>query len=289
VSAARPEEVGAADAEGLLAVSASVGWPHRLDEWHGVLESARVFGHRDAGGELISSGAVFPFGASPARAAPRSLAAIGMIIVKPEHQGRGLARAMMDRCLTCLGSPAPVFMLIATPQGRPLYEQLRFEVVDHVQKLVRAGVPSLRPAIEREIVPLDGRADDVLDRLDADAFGADRRRALAPRIRGRRGGALLRRHGTVVGFGLSSGPGAMVTVGPVIAPDSAGAAALILHLAEDEASVRIDVPVGQQELIAALVANGFQPGDVAPVMLLGGRRLPGRRARLFATASRAIC
>jgi len=281
VNPAVPREVGAEDAKRLVAVSESVGWAHRLEDWQGILESARVFGHRHADGDLISSGAVFPFGAA--------LAAIGMIIVKPEHQGRGLARAMMDRCLGCLGSPAPVFMLIATPQGRPLYEQLRFEGVDHVQKLVRAGVQSLRPAIEGEIVPLDGLADDVLYRLDADAFGADRRRALASRIRCRRGGALLRRHGTVVGFGLSSGPGAMVPWAPVIAPDSAGAAALILHLAEDEASVRIDVPVGQRELIAALVANGFEPGDVAPVMLLGGRRLPGRRERLFATANRAIC
>jgi hypothetical protein len=81
----------------------------------------------------------------------------------------------------------------------------------------------------------------------------------------------------------------MVTVGPVVAPDAEGAAALILHLAEDEASVRIDVPVGQQKLIAGLVASGFEVGDVAPVMLLGGDHLPGRREWLFATANRAIC
>jgi GNAT superfamily N-acetyltransferase len=281
VSAALPEEVGAADAERLLAVSASVGWPHQLEDWEGILEGARVFGHRTADGNLISSGAVFPFGAT--------LAAIGMIIVKPERQGRGLARALMDRCLACLGSPAPVFMLIATPQGRPLYDGLRFEVVDHVQRLVRPDATSPVRTHRREIVSLDGGADDVLCRLDAEAFGADRRRALAPRISGRRGGALLSRGGTVVGFGLSAGPDAMVTVGPVVAPDAEGAAALILHLAEDEASVRIDVPVGQQKLIAGLVASGFEVGDVAPVMLLGGDHLPGRREWLFATANRAIC
>jgi len=281
VSAAPPEEVGAADAEQLLAVSESVGWPHRLEDWQGILESARVFGHRHPDGDLISSGAVFPFGAT--------LAAIGMIIVKPEHQGRGLARAMMERCLTCLEPPAPTFMLIATPQGQPLYEGLRFDVVDHVQRLSRTGAPSPPPAIDGEIAPLDGGAHNALYRLDADAFGADRRRAMASRIRYRRGGVLLIRRGTVVGFGLSAGPGEMVTVGPVIAPDAEGAAAVILHLAEDAASVRIDVPVGQRELIAALVSNGFEPGAAAPVMLLGGRRLPGRRERLFATANRAIC
>src|SRR6185436_5697982 len=112
-------EVTEADTAALRAVSGSAGWPHSVDDWRAVLESARVFAHRAHDGEVISSGAVFPLG--PA------LAAIGMIIVKPAHRGRGLARAMMLRCLACLGSAPPAFVLIATPQGRPLYEHLGFE------------------------------------------------------------------------------------------------------------------------------------------------------------------
>ena len=279
MSALAPHEAVAADLPHLLAVSESVGWPHTSDDWKAILESARVFAHRGAGGDLMSTGAVFPFDAT--------LAAIGMIIVTPQAQGRGLARAMMQHCLRALGSPAPAFMLIATPQGRPLYEHLGFEVVDHIQKLVR-GPRSHAAPHGHDVASLADADGDALHHLDRAAFGVDRRRALDARVQRRRGGAVLRDNGAVVGYGLSAPQQALVSVGPVVAPDTDGAAALVAHLAE-EGRARIDVPVRQAKLIEALMGQGWERGEVAPVMLLGGSSLPGRREHLFAAASRAIC
>lgn len=280
MSASTIDAASERDAEQLLAVSASVRWAHTLDDWHGILESALVFVHRAPDGAIVGTGAVFPF--------PPDLAAIGMIIVRPEHQGRGLARAMMRRCMASMGTLAPSFLLIATPQGRPLYEQLGFEVVDHILRMTRARSVDASPT-DGDVVTLAAGDADAVYRLDAEAFGADRRRALGPRIARRRRGALLRRRGVVVGYGLSDGGCAAISVGPIVAPDPDGAVAVVRHLAEGESAVRLDVPAEQSQLLSALDALGFERGDAAPIMRLGGRGLPGNRERLFATASRAIC
>jgi len=79
-------------------------------------------------------------------------------------------------------------------------------------------------------------------------------------------------------------------IGPVIAPDTDCAIALIADLAsEHDGRVRIDVPVGQTAFRDGLKAAGFSQGDEAPVMIYNGEVLPGDRTRVFAIATRAFC
>ena len=53
------------------------------------------------------------------------LAAVGMMLVAAQREGRGLGRRLMTHLLDRAGD-ATVF-LTATPLGRPLYEKLGFQ------------------------------------------------------------------------------------------------------------------------------------------------------------------
>src|SRR5215813_2072091 len=102
---------GLDDTSGLLALSETIGWPHTLADWHTTLAAGMAFGHRSAQGEIVSSAVIFLYG--------YDLASVGMVLVKPTQRGQGLAKALMQRGLASLPSPASPVMLIATPEGFP--------------------------------------------------------------------------------------------------------------------------------------------------------------------------
>lgn len=275
----------------LLAVSRSVGWPHTAEDWRTVIAAGPVFGHHAPTGELLSSAAVFPYG--PA------LASIGMVLVRPEAQRRGLASDLVRHCVAALGTPAPPVTLIATQAGYPVYRRLGFEMVDRIVKLVApagagerghaAGEPG-RPAIAHLRAPLVAADLHAIATLDADAAGADRRAMLAARI-AQAGGACLAcdADAAPIGYAIATRQHEWLVVGPVVAADPALAAALVAHVRAGHAGpVRIDVPVEATALIGRLRAGGFEPADEAPVMLLGARTLPGRRERVGAVATRGF-
>jgi GNAT superfamily N-acetyltransferase len=272
------------DARALVAVTQSVGWPHTVDDWQTVLASGTTFGHRAPDGQVVASAAIFPHG--PA------LASIGMVIVTPPYQGRGLARALMRRCLAHLPPPAPPSMLIATAAGFPVYRRLGFKTVDHVRKLAapaRARTPMSSPRTRRDVSAMAAGDLESAQRLDGDATGADRRVMLRARLA--QGSGALMRDGTdsPVGFGLATRQGDVLVVGPVIAPDADSAARLVAHLAAHHGGpMRIDIPARQVGLLARLADQGFEGTDEAPVMVLGADGLPGRRDQIFAAATLAF-
>jgi ribosomal protein S18 acetylase RimI-like enzyme len=268
------ETLGPADSAALLALSETIGWPHTPEDWKVVLETAQVFGHRANGRSLASSGALFRYGAT--------LASIGMVLVAPAHRRRGLARAVMEHCL--VAASASAVTLIATPQGEPLYRTLGFVEVARIRRLVADGGSPSTP------LPGLGGTEDEVARLDREAFGADRRAVLRTALARAAAGAGLRdARGGLRGFGVAVRQREMLAIGPVIAPDTADALALVRSLvAAANGRIRMDVPTGRTEFIEALGELGFRAFDDAPVMLYGGAALPGRRDRLHAIASRAF-
>lgn len=298
---ARLERVDASHLPELLEVSGSVGWRHTAQDWATALASGPVFGHRAAGGTLLSSAAVFPFG--PA------LAAIGMVIVRPEAQRRGLAGALVKRCVAALGVPAPPVTLIATEAGFAVYRRLGFETVDHIVKLAlpaRAiggatrgagaahGAMAARGSDAAEARFAHERAADAdldaVSALDAGATGADRRAMLGARIV-QAGGVWIARAagGAAAGYAVATRQHEWLVIGPVVARDPADGATLVARAREGhDGPVRIDVPAGAADFIERLRALGFATAEPAPVMLLGGRALPGRREHVLAVATRAF-
>lgn len=273
---------GAEDASRLLALTQSIGWGHTLADWRTALGAGAVFGHRDAAGDAVASAAIFPYGTA--------LASIGFVIVRADHRGRGLARALMRRCLEHF-SPAPPTILVATADGFPLYRALGFDTIEDVHRLTSGG--GVPPDAEPEglrVAPIDESDREAIGRLDAEVYGVDRARLLTLRLAQRSAGLGLRaRGGQLVGFALAALQGDRQAVGPVVAPDTRGAAALIQRLARAHPGVTVvHVPGRHQSLIDALAGGGFEPHGVQPLMLLRASALPGHRDRLFAVTTLAF-
>src|SRR5438309_6094009 len=103
---------------------------------------------------------------------------VGMMAVRPDAQGRGIGRALMQDVLAWIGDRGTASVLLdATAAGAPLYTSLGFEDEDDVCLYTRAEAagPTARPD---SAITLG--ADDVqpIGRLDTPIFGADRQRLL---------------------------------------------------------------------------------------------------------------
>ncbi len=275
----RLEELGAGDLEALVALPASVGWLDSVADWRTLLACARVFGHRDDAGAIVSCGALVDHG---------EVAFVAKMVVRPELQGHGLGRAVLERVMSA-ARPGALLALVATAMGAPVYARAGFVEIGRVNKLVAQGAagPGGADAGGSEVL---GAADvDAVLGLDREVFGADRGRMLRARIAQAREARVLRVGGRVAGFGLAIAQGELTVLGPVLAPDAAGATALVTALAAcAPGALRIDVPAQHAELTVGLGARGFARVDHPAVMSLGGVGLPGARERLFALAAQAF-
>lgn len=273
------EELGADDLAALVALPASVGWLDSVADWRTVLACARVFGHRDETGAIVSCGALVDHG---------DVGFVAKMVVRPALQGRGLGRAVLERVMS-VARPGKLLALVATARGAPVYARAGFVEIGRVDKLVAQGAEGLAGA-DAGGLELLGAADvaAVLE-LDRQGFGAERGRMLRARIAQAREGRVLRQAGRVVGFALAIEQHELTVLGPVLAPDVAGAMALVAALGRGAPGpLRIDVPDQHAELTTWLSARGFTRVDHPALMSLGGAALPGARERLFALAAQAF-
>jgi len=115
------------DIEGLIALSASVGWDYDEPEISTVMSSGKIVGHKNEVGQIVSSAAIIPYDIS--------LASIGMVIVNQEYRGQGLGKEATQMCIDYVPEKTST-MLIATPEGKPLYEIMGFKEVASVHKFI---------------------------------------------------------------------------------------------------------------------------------------------------------
>ncbi|NGP61231.1 GNAT family N-acetyltransferase [Paenibacillus thiaminolyticus] len=274
-------ELNQRDIPGLIALSDSVGWDYDEPELVTILSSGRGFGHKTEQGSLVSSSAVLPYG--------EELASIGMVIVHPAYQGRGLGTAAVEACMGTVGEQAAV-MLIATKEGEPLYKKLGFDAVTCVHKMVAERYSAELPVHEAgqyEIEPFDGMCLDQVHRLDRCAVGAERHAFLHSRIRQAKQCVVLRDTAKqIAGYGLAVAGPVHLVLGPIIAPNPEAAACLIHHLAAGhDGKLRIDVPDEQRALLPYLRRCGFERATQPPVMFLHGRQMPARNGTLYGIAA----
>ncbi len=254
------------DAPALLDLSLSVGWTHSLADWQTALASGIVFGDRE-GARIQASSAVYIYG--------KQLASIGQVIVRSEARRQGLARALVLHCLNqAPGQPA---MLVATPDGQPLYERLGFRVIEPTHRLVGDGPVGLPEP--RGCRPMTAADLPLALKLDAAAYAADRGHLLQQRWKQVCHAAML---ADGSGFAWSTPR----NIGPLIAPTARRAAELIAFLAAGR-PITVDVPAGQAEFIGLLTEAGLRSTGARPLMLLNASSLPGRRDAIFGLASLA--
>lgn len=267
-----------ADLPSARALSAAVQWPHRLEDWQFV-HGLGIGLAAEADGRLVGTAMAWLLGEGAAR--------IGMVIVAPAHQGRGIGRRMMEVMLPMLSGRS--VSLHATGGGAGLYRHLGFVPCGTVRQHQGAtfGAGGLAPA-EGERIRRAGQADrTAIAALDAAATGTERGRFIAALLE-RAEAVVLDRGGMPAGFAVLRRFGRGHLIGPVVAPDEAAAKQLIGHwLAQRPgAFLRIDV-ADAPDLSAWLGALGLATVDEVARMTRGPVPRP-RAGRCFALINQAL-
>ena len=262
------------------ALSQAVRWPHRLEDWQFVHRLGTGF-VAEEDGAMIGTALCWKQGDSHA--------SLGMIIVSSDHQGKGIGRKLMNLVLEELGDRCA--LLIATPAGQPLYERLGFvatgtihqhqgtmAVVAPVALAAGENIRLAEPGDIEKIIELANRAagmsrDDLVKQLIPIAEVA-----------------VLERNGELTGFSIMRRFGRGHVIGPLVAPDSEHAKALIAHWSSAYAGsfVRADI-TGTSGLGTWLTEAGLVQVDAGVAMARNGMPLQDEAVKQFAIINQALC
>ncbi|WLE62974.1 GNAT family N-acetyltransferase [Burkholderia plantarii] len=260
-------------------LSVAVKWPHRPDDWRFVHQLGRGFVAEDESG-VIGTALGWPF--------DDAHASLGMVIVSPEHQGRGIGRELFSRVVDSLGTRT--LFLHATPAGEPLYAKFGFRAVgtvdQHQGAAFRPPLISLPPG--ERLRPLGINDGPRLAALASRTAGYERGVVIEALLEVANGIA-LDRDGELLGFALFRRFGRGHVIGPVIAPDTLRAQALISHwlALHEEKFVRLDVP-GDSGLSEWLQGLGLPRVDTVVAMARGAVPARDPEARAFGIVSQAL-
>lgn len=262
------------------ALSTAVKWPHRREDWNFVLTLGRGLAAVD-GDSLVGTIIWWPFG--------ERYATLGMVIVSPSMQGRGLGRLLMEAALREAGGRT--MFLNATEQGLPLYEKLGFKPIGAVrQHQAVNAVPATVPLPEgASLRSMDEEDLDAVIALDEQAAGF-RRAGMLRALKESGKGFLLEQDGEIVAWSFFRRFGRGYVIGPVGARGKAAARALIARWISGYGPefLRIDVPVSTG-LSPWLEGQGLAQAGEVITMALGEAPLPPTAGpRLFALANQAL-
>ncbi|QSO52750.1 GNAT family N-acetyltransferase [Alicyclobacillus curvatus] len=253
---------------------ASVGWGLAPGRLGAMLQVGKAFGSF-ADGSLIASSCLFPYG--------RELAALGMVIVHPLWQRKGLGATVVKRCLETAGELGVKRIgLLATDAGYPLYRGLGFETIDRAHRYIGVPNPAAHDADRQrdmEILPFgEGDWMDVI-RMDGEVTGVDRSETYRAFLKTVTTTSVARANdGRLLGYGAATEVGKMLVIGPLYATEMSIAMELVVHLTQSfQGRVRIDIPAGQSAWMRSLRALGLREMHVSPIMFYGDPSVPGRR------------
>ncbi|SAL70002.1 N-acetyltransferase GCN5 [Caballeronia arvi] len=221
------------------ALSVEVKWPHRADDWRFVHDAGAGFVAQD-GDRVVGTALFWTFGENGG--------SLGMVIVAPDCQGKGIGRTLMELLLGALGERTTV--LHATPAGEPLYAKLGFTRIGAIHQHQSADFTVPRIDLQRgeHIRAIEPRDTETLVALASRASGFDRSVLLRSLLNVAQG-VVLERDGEALGFALMREFGRGHAIGPVVSVTDDGqhvrrAQALIAHwLGRNEGGfTRIDTP-----------------------------------------------
>jgi GNAT superfamily N-acetyltransferase len=201
-----------------LRLCRAAGWNQTARDWAQFLgygpDAARI---AISDGRVVGTAATIRYGGA--------FAWIGMVLVDPAAQGRGIGTRLFDEAFGML-SDVPAAGLDATPAGYPLYLKRGFVEEYRVHRMARSALAA-HETVSAGVRPM--RPDDLARVLaaDASAFGADRAPMLRWMLDGGPGLAWVVDSGARIrGFVLGRHGHAFDHIGPVIAEDPEDAAAL---------------------------------------------------------------
>lgn len=275
-------ELTPADLPAALALTRAQRWSHQLHDWALHLRLGRGFGIQDADGRLLGTALWWDWDGR--------LATLGLVVVDPACQGRGIGRRLMQAILAETGT-RPVG-LVATAAGERLYVDLGFVRTGGIlqcQGEVRAAAtsPALPTGLRLRLALASDRP--ALLALDAAAAGAPRTALIDAVLEAGRPALLALRGEQPVGFALQRPAGSGITVGPLVADDEATAIALVAQTLDSiEGLVRLDVPATAGALVDYLGSRGLAAVDRVTAMLRGQAPPTHGTAQRFGLVSQAF-
>ena len=227
--------------------------------------------------KLIAAGGVFPF--------KDRFSTIGMLIVHPHFQRRGIGRILLNHCLEHTHPKQPI-ALIATKAGEPLYTSCGFQTVTTIHRFekqtTKTHITHPKQVKEKDLISLIS--------LDQSTTGADRYLLYSLLFPRTSHSFKIERHNCIEAFSLCIQKGNVLCINPLIAKREEDAIQLLQNICECwNGTVRIDVPHSQFSFRKFLQTEHFQETLLSPLMIKNGSQLPGNRNMLFAMIDTALC
>ncbi|MDX5376616.1 MAG: GNAT family N-acetyltransferase [Halomonas sp.] len=260
-------------------LSQAVRWPHRLEDWQFVHRLGEGF-VAERSGEVIGTAMCWSHGSD--------YATLGMIIVSPEAQGKGIGRVLMESILDLIGDRHT--LLFATPEGQPLYERLGFEAIGTVHQhrgtVVKPTVVAPPPGERIRPMGMNDRAR--VFELAAAGTGMPRASVLNELLQAA-DGVVLDNQGELTGFALMRRFGHGYVIGPVVASSPERAKAMISDWvgARADSFIRIDVHDSGQ-LSPWLQELGLPRAESVVAMVKGVAPEPVPGMQQFAIINQAL-
>ncbi|GAB6417896.1 GNAT family N-acetyltransferase [Bacillus luti] len=271
----REEKIG-----DIVSLSSYIGWDYNREEIETIFNAGIVYGVWNERKELIASAAIILY--------REKLASIGMVIVHPDYKGRGIGKIITDACVKSVSAHTPI-MLIATDEGKPLYEKLGFRAVSYVSKYICNSYNTNHKCAEDEQYIMDYEEGDLEEiiKIDEYAFGTNRKEFLKKRIMQSEQCIVVKdKEQKVVGYGLSVQTPENKIIGPVVAKNDEMAIDIVHYLAKwHKGKLRMDVPEGKVNFMKRLENFGFQKVNMPPIMMKNSNQLLKRNNELYSIAA----
>ncbi|MER6975915.1 GNAT family N-acetyltransferase [Streptomyces carpinensis] len=257
-------------------LSENRGWPREEHKWGFLLTSGKGYGIDDPDGGLVAACVVTEYGPQDRP----DLGAIGMVLVAERHARQGIGRRLMRHVVSAMDTTP--LTLHATPNGRPLYEELGFKVTGRAEMVLGRFAPD---GSQSPVVTRAATAEDLpgILTLDEEVFGADRTPlitrlpAFADQLR------VAEDSDGITGYAAAWPNMDTHVVGPLIARDTETAKALVASLAaQTDRPLRTDIDVRHEELLTWVKQRGLASIAFNSVMTYGIAELPGDWSRRFA-------
>lgn len=233
-------EMTAEDLPACHGLSQAVGWSHRLPDWTLAFECGKGW-VAESSGRVVGSALYWKWGSD--------YSTLGLVIVSPECQGRGVGKKLLTTLLTKLEGTK--VRLHATPEGKPLYKKLGFVTTGGIcqhQSPELHAVPAPALAADCQFHSLGLQDVSTLTELDALSSGMQRsvlyQALLDPSSSASiEKGLMLTRNGQPAGFSMLRKFGRGYVIGPVIAASLDDAKLLVSQQLSKSAGkfVRLDV------------------------------------------------
>ncbi|PFF05811.1 GNAT family N-acetyltransferase [Bacillus cereus] len=266
--------------ENIVSLSSYIGWDYNREEIETIFKSGIVYGVWNEREELIASAAIILYG--------EKLASIGMVIVHPDYKGRGIGKIITEACVKSVSAHTPI-MLIATDEGKPLYEKLGFRAVSYVSKYICNSYDANDYCVRNEDYMMNYKEGDLekIIKIDEYAFGTNRKGFVTKRIMQSEQCIVVKdKEQNVLGYGLSIQTPENKIIGPVVAEDDAMAMRIVHYLArEHHGKLRIDVSEGKKDFMRKLESVGFQKVHTPPIMMRNSDRFLKRNGQLYSIAA----